>query len=540
MKDKVIYVLSILVGTAIIAAIVGDYVTAAIETQVTGEAVEVSAEVMTLVQTALGGLIGIIGGYFGAKANKKDEDQQSRQYHLMPILGAQSAGTKATPSAPTIGAATAGNASASVTFTAPSFSKLPITSYTVTSSPGSITGTGASSPVTVSGLSNGTAYTFTVTASTASSTTPASSASNSVTPVAPIVGTTWTLGTLPLSTSGNLKVKGVGPYVALFSSGTTSYYVTTNGSTWTTKTFPVNGLVHLEYYNGVYVGIDGNASWTSNVLTYYTSTDLTNWTSRTHNNGGDGYSFGKLWTDGSSIMISAKHPSNIQWAIYRTTDGINWTNYTTASINNANTGGSNNRVGDYGDPGYLNGYYYFLGSNGGTPSGTMRATSLSGPWTWVAINAPYYDYGRYMHRNDFSIALSQGNGGSSGQYRTWTTPGSYTYTSSGTGGWGTNVYTNFGNGEANPTNAFIIALREMAGGGGAYYRSTTGLANSWTVYTNTYFDGSAYYDGGNYNAGSMQANNWLWGRAIYGTSTLSGVMVAAPVGTGTKSLYSIS
>jgi hypothetical protein len=74
MKDKVIYVLALLVGTAIIAAIIGDYVTAALETQVTGEAVEVSAEVMTLVQTALGGLIGIIGGYFGAKANKKDDE----------------------------------------------------------------------------------------------------------------------------------------------------------------------------------------------------------------------------------------------------------------------------------------------------------------------------------------------------------------------------------------------------------------------------------------------------------------------------------
>lgn len=73
MKDKVIYVLALLVGTAIIVAIVGDYVTAAIETQVTGEPQEVSAEVMTLVQTALGGLIGIIGGYFGAKANNKDK-----------------------------------------------------------------------------------------------------------------------------------------------------------------------------------------------------------------------------------------------------------------------------------------------------------------------------------------------------------------------------------------------------------------------------------------------------------------------------------
>ena len=75
MKDKVIYVLAILVGTAIITAIVGDYVTAAMETQVTHEPVEVSAEVMTLVQTALGGLIGIIGGYFGAKGSRKGDDE---------------------------------------------------------------------------------------------------------------------------------------------------------------------------------------------------------------------------------------------------------------------------------------------------------------------------------------------------------------------------------------------------------------------------------------------------------------------------------
>jgi hypothetical protein len=74
MKDKVIFTLSVMVGLAIITAIVGDYITAALETQRTGEPVEVSAEVMTLVQTALGGLIGIIGGYFGAKGSKKDED----------------------------------------------------------------------------------------------------------------------------------------------------------------------------------------------------------------------------------------------------------------------------------------------------------------------------------------------------------------------------------------------------------------------------------------------------------------------------------
>ena len=90
------------------------------------------------------------------------------------------------PGAPTIGTATnTGDGGAvSVAFTAPTFAGLPavITSYTVTSSPGGFTGTGASSPITVSGLTNGTAYTFTVQATNASGTGPASAASNSVTP----------------------------------------------------------------------------------------------------------------------------------------------------------------------------------------------------------------------------------------------------------------------------------------------------------------------------------------------------------------------
>jgi len=88
------------------------------------------------------------------------------------------------PGAPTIGTATAGSESASITFTAPTNLGVPatITGYTATSSPGGITGTGTASPILVSGLSNGTAYTFTVTASNASGTGPASAASNSVTP----------------------------------------------------------------------------------------------------------------------------------------------------------------------------------------------------------------------------------------------------------------------------------------------------------------------------------------------------------------------
>ena len=66
------YILAAGVMLAIVIAIVGDYVVAGIETRSTGEAVDVSSEVMTLVQTALGGVIGIIGGYFGAKGSKED------------------------------------------------------------------------------------------------------------------------------------------------------------------------------------------------------------------------------------------------------------------------------------------------------------------------------------------------------------------------------------------------------------------------------------------------------------------------------------
>ena len=92
----------------------------------------------------------------------------------------------ALPGAPTIGTATvASGTSASVAFTAPASAGYPTTlSYTATSTPGCFTNTGASSPIVVSGLTTGTAYTFKVKAANGSGTGPCSAASNSVTPVA--------------------------------------------------------------------------------------------------------------------------------------------------------------------------------------------------------------------------------------------------------------------------------------------------------------------------------------------------------------------
>src|SRR3989344_546890 len=93
--------------------------------------------------------------------------------------------TTTAPGKPTNVLATVGSASgtAVVVWTPPiSTGGKPISQYTVTSSPGSITANTNGTFATVSGLTNGTAYTFTVTATNSVGTSSASAASNSVTP----------------------------------------------------------------------------------------------------------------------------------------------------------------------------------------------------------------------------------------------------------------------------------------------------------------------------------------------------------------------
>lgn len=105
------------------------------------------------------------------------------------------------PAAPTIGTATAANSKATISFTPPTFDGgHTITGFTVTANPGGRTASGTASPITVSGLTNGTAYTFTVIATNDVGASVPSAPSNSVTPTGStlaeaINNPTWTIST---------------------------------------------------------------------------------------------------------------------------------------------------------------------------------------------------------------------------------------------------------------------------------------------------------------------------------------------------------
>lgn len=144
------------------------------------------------------------------------------------------------PGAPTIGTATAGDQQVSVTFTAPgSNGGSAITTYTATASPGGAFGTcagPAACTVTVTGLSNGTAYTFTVTATNAIGTSASSGASNSATPKANQTISFGNPGALNFGTSPTLTASATSGLAVTFSSSTTGVCTITSGGALTSVT----------------------------------------------------------------------------------------------------------------------------------------------------------------------------------------------------------------------------------------------------------------------------------------------------------------
>ena len=150
--------------------------------------------------------------------------QVSRTFSVNPIV----------PGAPTGASATAGDTSASVAFTAPaSNGGSPITFYTVTSSPGGVTGTGSRSPIILNGLTNGVAYTFIVEAANAAGTGAPSTASNAITPLSSQTITFANPGTQELGTSPTLTATSGSGLVPTFTSSTSSVCTITSGGALT-------------------------------------------------------------------------------------------------------------------------------------------------------------------------------------------------------------------------------------------------------------------------------------------------------------------
>jgi hypothetical protein len=164
------------------------------------------------------------------------------------------------PDAPTIGAVAdlSTGSTASVAYTA-AVTGGAATTFTATSSPGGFTGTG-SSPITVSGLSSGTAYTFTVTASNSS-------------------------GSATSGSSSSLTLAAVGAYESIAS-------VTASGgeSSFTFSSIPQT-YKHLQLRSTVRMNGGGNA--------------YTNWYLRPNNNSTSSmYSSAYMVGNGSTLVGS--------------------------------------------------------------------------------------------------------------------------------------------------------------------------------------------------------------------------------------------
>ena len=165
------------------------------------------------------------------------------------------------PFRPVIGTATDGGngTSVSVAFTGNNAAGAGVT-YTALSTPGSITATGPTSPIVVSGLTSGTAYTFQVKAGNSLGDSAYSAASNSVTPVTPTsfesiataTGTgssgTITFSSIP-STYQHLQLRWIAKGTTTGTDGRQNIAVTFNSTT-------TNYVSHFLYGDGSAVTAD--------------------------------------------------------------------------------------------------------------------------------------------------------------------------------------------------------------------------------------------------------------------------------------------
>jgi hypothetical protein len=293
------------------------------------------------------------------------------------------------PNAPTgVSAQSYNNQSAPVSFTAPlNTGGAPITSYIVTSSPGGLTATGLSTTLTVTGLTNGTSYTFTVKAVTAVGQSVESQPSNATVPAgnpgAPtIISATPSNGQVsiqfsaPSNTGGipitNYSVNYNGNYVY----GTSSPIVVTGLSNGTQYTFSMTA-----YTSGGLSGSGGSISATpsspiSNGQQAYTSAGTYSWVAPAGvtsvsvvcvgAGGGGGYGTGSAWCGAAGGNLRYVNNITVVPATsYTVVVGSGGTNWRTTGNYNGTAGGSSTFNGSS------------VIATGGGPGGGTAGTSTS-------------------------------------------------------------------------------------------------------------------------------------------------------------------
>ena len=151
------------------------------------------------------------------------------------------------------------NGSASVAFSPVTETGGVASSFTVTSTPGSYTASGTSSPIVVTGLQSSTGYTYAVTATNSAGTSSASSASSSVTattvPQAPTIGT---------ATAGNAQASVTFTAGATGGAAISSYTVTSSpGSitaTGSSSPITITGLTNGTSYTFTVTATNANGT----------------------------------------------------------------------------------------------------------------------------------------------------------------------------------------------------------------------------------------------------------------------------------------
>jgi hypothetical protein len=312
------------------------------------------------------------------------------------------------PDAPTsVSASATSGGNATVSFTASTNPGKGSGNYVATSSPGSITGSASSSPISITGLTNGTAYTFTVVKQSGTGiSSDSSAASGSITAYsAPIFGTQSGSSTPTdpsvSSTGKNSVSTTTANLTSSIGSGATFYGYKDVDTETTTYAGSATGGGSNEYQ---LTGLSQKTTYNYRVVVYNTNSAQSLITRVTPNGSattvsveyGNSMSYGSNATvsSGSANIGSGTSEVSTTWSLGSSSSATIYYRVTATYAGGATvqTTGSISRSVRY----YNGGYYT---SN---PSALFPSQWTSSGTTWTTSSDYFTTYGTYSYTNDAS------------------------------------------------------------------------------------------------------------------------------------------